>query len=97
MPGLGAVEEGFCQRGFISGSSEEREVHAEGRLETRPRRRETVGPVRWTAAIFARKWNVKQENEAGDMGLPDCGGLVLKPGLRALSHEDVQTVSHRGS
>lgn len=46
----------------------EEKCPAEGRLGARPPRREAMQFVRWTAVILAGKWNIKQENGAGDAG-----------------------------
>lgn len=44
----------------------------EGRLETRPQKREAMRSARGPAVIFAGKWSVNQENKARDRRL----GLV---------------------
>lgn len=60
---------------------------SEGRLETRPRKREAVRSVRAPAVTFAGKWSVNQENKAGDMTL----------GSASVRHEDVSAISQRMS
>lgn len=51
---------------------------SEGRLETRPQKREPLRSVRGPAVIFPGKWSINQENKARDIRL----ALVLKLSLR---------------